>query len=627
MEPGKVQADPVAILTERFRAAIVRAWPALANGPIDPVVTVNKQPKLGDFQCNAAMSLAKQLGSSPREVAKAIVSQVEISDLAEPVTEASIAGPGFINIRLKVEPLGKAVEGLDTQDAGVERVSSPEVMVVDLCGVNLAKEMHIGHLRATVIGDTIARCLERLGHRVVRQNHVGDWGLPIAMATWRLAEDVKTGRITVNQVTLPYLTEIYRDSQADCTMDAKGLAAAARFGHGPKALAELEEQVRGAEAARAKASETLLRLQAKDPAVVAFWQRIYDVTMAACLATCQRLRCNITDADSAGESSYANELVGMAEDLLTRGVAEVSDGALVVRLNSPEHGGIEVPCMVRKSDGGFPYAATDVCAVRRRVRKFGATRVIYAVGSPQSLHLAQVFATARRAGYATRDGASSPSSLEHAAFGSILGEDGKPFKTRSGENVRLSDVLDEGVARAERAVAEKNPEIPPEERRAIAEAVGIAAIKYADLCTERIKDYIFAWDRMLAFEGNTGPYLLYALVRIRSIFRKAMERGITEGEWTTAPIRPTEPAEKALALTLLRYPSVVETVADRLEPHRLCGYVYELAGAFSTFFDQCPVLTAPDEGVRASRLRLCRVVSRVLGDGLGILGIPTVDRM
>ncbi len=616
--------DPVAMLAERFAVAIRTAFPAL-DGDVDPLIAPSKQAALGDFQCNAAMSLAKRLGKPPREIATAIIQHAKIDDLAEPLSPAAIAGPGFINIRLRADALARLLAALDTDHLGVAPAQPRQTIVVDLCGVNLAKEMHIGHLRATVIGDALARVMERLGHNVIRQNHVGDWGLPIAMVAARLQRESDAGRLDINSISLDQLTMLYRDAQLECRAEHAGLTAARKFGMGPKAIAELEEQVAGADDAMARAKDMLLRLQAHDATAVAYWKRIYDVTMATCLQVCARLHAKITDADSAGESSYAEELAPMVADLIARGIAEESEGALVIRLDRPEDGGIDVPVMIRKRDGGYLYATTDIAAVRRRVQKLGADRVLYAVGAPQILHLKQVFAGARKAGYATKPGAAAPSSLEHAAFGSILGDDGRPFRTRSGENVRLSDVLDEAFERALRIVAEKSAQLDTAEQRGIAEAVAIAAIKYADLSSDRIKDYVFNFDRMLAFEGNAGPYLLNALVRIKSIFRKAHERGLSPTT-NTPPFTITEPAEKALALTLLRYPATIASVAAALEPHRLCALMYDLAGAFAVFYDQCPVLQA-SEDQRPSRLRLCALTARVLEDGLAVLGIPTVERM
>lgn len=615
--------DPVQVLTERFKAGIAAAFPQL--GPdVDPLIAPSKQTALGDYQSNAAMSLAKRLGMSPRDVAKAIVGEARVDDVAEPLSEASIAGPGFINIRLRPDAMGRLVLALDTPALGVEPPPNPSTVVVDLCGVNLAKQMHVGHLRSAVIGDAIARTLERLGHTVVRQNHVGDWGLPIAMVTDKLLRESEAGRLDLSTITLDDLDRLYKAAQREADADTRGLAAVRRFGLGPKAAAELEEQVAGAEERLAGAKRTLVALQSHEPRAYAAWQRIAQITMDACLAAMARLRVNVLAEHSAGESSYAAELAPLVEDLLARGVAELSEGAVVVRVDMEPYR-IAEPAIVRKSDGGFLYATTDLAAIRRRVQKIGAERVIYAVDARQGLHFRQVFAAADRAGYDITPGGVR-ASLEHAAFGMVLGEDGRPFKTRSGENVRLSDLIDEAVRRAESVVAEKSPHLEPAERRAIGEAVGVAAMKYADLSSDRVKDYVFSFDRMLAFEGNTGPYLLYALVRVKSIFRKAAERGVGSG-WESAPLRIEAPAEKALALALLRYPGALRSVADALEPHRLCGYLYDLAGAFSVFFDACPVLAAPDEPTRLSRLRLCDLTARVLADGLHALGIPTLERM
>lgn len=613
--------DPIVLLGDRLKAAIAAAFPDV--GEADPLIAPTKQAHLGDFQSNAAMPLARRLGQNPRQVAAAIVGHLDISDIAEPATEQSIAGPGFINIRLRPEALANLLSGLDSPVLGLEAAASPQTVVVDLCGVNLAKQMHVGHLRATIIGDTLARTLARLGHTIIRQNHVGDWGLPIAMVTDRVARDAAAGKLDLDRLSLDDLDRLYKSAQLEASADERGLAAVQRFGLGPKARAELEEQVWGAHEAMDSAKKRLLKLQAHEEETLALWRRISDVTMQACLAAVARLNAIVLPEHTAGESSYAEELTGLVEDLVRRGIAEESDGALVVRLDEE---GIAEPCIVRKSDGGYLYATTDLAAIRRRVQKLGADRVVYAVDARQSLHFKQVFAAARKSSYATKPGADHPSLLEHAAFGTVLGEDGRPFKTRSGENVKLTDLIDEAVSRAEAVVAEKSPGLTAEDRRAIAEAVGIAALRYADLSTDRIKDYVFSFDRMLAFEGNTGPYLLYALVRIHSIFRKAAERNVGEG-WQAAEYQVLEPAEKTLALALLRYPGVVRSVGESLEPHRLCQYLYDLAGAFSTFFDACHVVTAEADQTRRSRLRLCDLTRRVLEDGLNLLGIPTLQRM
>jgi arginyl-tRNA synthetase len=624
--------DPIDLLAERFRRAIGAAFAdAPAARDADPLITPSRNPQFGDYQSNAAMPLGKALGRPPREVARAIVAALDVTGIAEPLTEGSIAGPGFINVRLSAGALAGLLERLDSPALGVEgpAAGARQTVVVDLCGVNLAKQMHVGHLRSIIIGDAIARALSRLGHGVIRQNHVGDWGLPIAMVTARLMRELAEGRLrSLDGLTLDDLERLYRRAQRECEADERGLEAARRWGAHPKAMAELEAQVGGAAEELARAQAVLLRLQNHDAEAVAVWKRIADITMAECLRTCRRLHADIDEDDSAGESSYAGELAGIVEDLLRRGVAEVSEGAVIVRVE-----GIEEPCIIRKSErggGGFLYATTDLAAIRRRVQSLGADRVIYCVDARQSLHFRQVFGAAVRASYATRPGAGAPARLEHAAFGMVLGPDGRPFKTRSGENVKLSDLIDEGVERAERAVRAKNPDLAPGEARAIAETIGVAAIKYADLASDRARDYVFDFERMLAFEGNTGPYLLYAQVRTRKILEKAgaaMGAEAARAAAASARFDLRAKEEKDLALALLRYPAAVRAVGETLEPHRLCQYLYDAAVAFSAFYDRCHVLEAPDEATRASRLRLCRLTGRVLADGLGLLGIQVLERM
>lgn len=612
--------DPADILSRVFADAIFKAF---GVDDADPLVGPARNPKFGDFQCNAAMPLGKRLGINPREAALKIIEHADTAGLAEPLTAESVAGPGFINITLRAEAMPALLERLDTPALGIDPPALPDTVVVDVCGVNLAKQMHVGHLRSTVIGDTVARLFERLGHTVIRQNHVGDWGLPIAMVTAKLRAEAGAGRIDLDKLTLDDLNRLYRGAQLECAADHRGLAAVRRFDLGPKAEAELEEQVASAEEALGEAKATLVRLQSHDPETEAIWRRIERTTMAVCLEACRRLRTRIDGSHSAGESSYATELAGLVEDLERRGVAEASDGALIVRVE-----GIAEPCLVRKRDGGFLYATTDLAAIRRRVQELGGTRVVYCVDARQSLHFRQVFGAAHKAGY-TAIPESNPhhdrghARLEHAAFGTVLGEDNRPLKTRSGENVRLDDLLDEAVSRARGALASRGGEL--DDPGAVAEAVGIAAIKYADLSPERTKDYVFSFDRMVSFEGDTGPYLLYARARILRIFDRAAGKGVDAG--ATAPYRPVEPEERVLALLLLRYPQTVASAAEALEPSRLCAYLYDLAVAFSRFYDRCHVLNAEDGETRLSRLRLCGLTGRVLTDGLETLGLPMVDRM
>jgi arginyl-tRNA synthetase len=618
--------DPVSILSERFSSAMkVALGDALPDGA-DPLLGPSRNPEFGDFQSNCAMPLAKRLGQSPRELAQKIIEALEIDDIAEP---AAIAGPGFINVRLKADALAAALDALDTPMLGIEppEASDRQTVVVDVCGVNLAKQMHVGHLRATVIGDAIARLWERLGHEVFRQNHFGDWGLPIAMVTAEVKRQSEAGALDLANLNLEDLERHYRFAQSECDADEKGLEAVNRFDLGPKAQAELQEQVFGARVAMDEAKRALVALQSHDPAYVRVWEAISRITLESCFETCRRLHANVTAEATAGESTYAEELAPLVQDLIDRGVVQENDGALILDLKDQ---GIKQPFIVRKRDGGFLYSTSDMASIRRRVQKLGGTRLIYAVDARQALHFKSAFAGARKAGYATTlDGREAE--LYHAAFGTVLGEDNRPFKTRSGDNVRLSDLLDEAVARAERAVSEKNPDLPPDERKKVAEAVGIGAIKYADLSSDRIKDYVFSFDRMLAFEGNTGPYLQYALVRVRSILRKAREKHDIDVDRLASADAPPfvigEPDEKTLALELLKFPGVGRSAAEASEPHRLCGYLFDLSGAFNAFFTTCPVLQAPDEATRWARLRLVRLTGEVLRDGLETLGILPLDRM
>jgi arginyl-tRNA synthetase len=619
-------ADTSSVLSHRImaalRAVLADQLPANASAMLTPA----KDPKHGDFQSNCCMPLAKQAGMNPRALAEKVIAALDIADIAE---TPEIAGPGFINIRLKAAALSQALAAMDTPSLGVPTISPTErrTIVVDLCGVNLAKQMHVGHIRATVIGDALARLHERLGWNVIRQNHFGDWGLPIAMVTQAVKERLDAGTLDLKSITLEQLEKLYKAAQRECESDDRGLAAVKKYDLGPKAEAELGEQVGGATEKMSRAKAALVALQSHDPAYYKVWQEISRVTLAACFASLSRMGANVTDEHTAGESTYSDELAGIVEDLEKRGVATISEGALVVRL---DEFGIKEPCIIRKSaagGGGFLYATTDFAAIRRRVQKLGASKVVYAVDARQSLHFQQVFAGATKAGYARLpDGTNAE--LVHAAFGTILSEDGRPFKTRTGENVKLADLLEEACQRAAATVREKNPGLSEAETKEVADAVAMGAIKYADLSSDRVKDYVFSFDRMLAFEGNTGPYLQYAVVRIRSIFRKAKEQGIELAPASAVGgFALTAPEEKAIALELLKYPGVLKNAAETCEPHRLCGYLYDLAQAFSTFFAACPVLQAPDASTRDARLRLCGLAERILADGLATLGMKVLSRM
>jgi len=612
--------DPAAMLDARFKDAIHAAVPDLPIEQIKTLITPSRQPKFGDFQSNCAMPIAKRFKMQPRELATKIIEHLDVAGVAEPITEINIAGPGFINVTLLPEAISDALGAMDNEQLGIASPDSPPTVVVDVCGVNLAKQMHVGHLRSTVIGDAVARLYERMGYKVIRQSHVGDWGLPIAMVVEQLItiEDEGTD---LSMLSLADLNAMYKVVQAKCKAETKALELIAKVGGHAKAEIELEERIADANAALEKAKARLVALQSGDERSVKVWRLIYDITMSACLSTCKRLHANITDEHSAGESTYRDELGPLVQDLIDRKIAVEDDGALVIKCE-----GIKEPTIIRKRDGGFLYATTDLAAIKRRVGKLGGDIVVYVVDSRQSLHFKQVFAAAHKAGY-DKTTSCNDAVLFHAMFGTVLGEDNKPLKSRSGENLNLTDLLDEAVTRASATVAEKNPDMPESERAPIAEAVAMAAVKYADLSTERIKDYVMNFDRMLAFEGDTGPYLLYALVRVQSIFRKAGEQGIDTGSYHTAPFKLVEPSEKALALMLLRYPSLIENAGKSCEPNRLCSFAYDLASAYGPFYDKCPVLKCEDEALRNSRFRLCDLVGRVLSDALDTLGIPTVERM
>ncbi|WP_437997525.1 arginine--tRNA ligase [Sorangium sp. So ce185] len=576
-------ADPVHVLSRAFQEAITAAFGAEHAGA-DPSL---RRSSHADYQANAAMALGKRLGRPPREVAAAIVGALQLGGICRKV---EIAGPGFVNLTLEDAYLTR--ELADTASGGrlgIAPAAQPETVIVDYSGPNAAKEMHVGHLRSTIIGDALARVLEALGHRVIRQNHLGDWGTPFGMLIEHMLD---LGEAAASQeLSVGDLDAFYRQARA-------------KF-DGDPAFAE-------------RSRRRVVRLQGGDEQTLGLWRQLVRESTRYFESVYRRLGVTLTEADFAGESFYNPMLLDVLAELGEKGLARESEGALCVfPAGFTGKGGEPLPLIVRKQDGGYGYATTDLAAIRHRLTTVGAQRLIYVVGAPQSQHFAMVFATAREAGWLR-----SPARAEHVAFGSVLGADKKMFKTRSGDTVKLSDLLDEAVERATKVVREKNPELDAEAAGAVARAVGVGAVKYADLSSDRIKDYVFDWDRMLAFEGNTAPYLMYAHARIRSIFRKAGVEsprgvGITVGE----------PAERALALELLRFGAVLEDVAATLEPHRLCGYLFELAGSFTTFYERCPVLRAESEEVRRSRLALCDLTAEVLAKGLGLLGIEAPERM
>jgi arginyl-tRNA synthetase len=570
---------PVDELMQRLSSAIEAAFGPDHAGA-DPILRRSAQPQFGDYQANFAMALAKSLGRPPRAVAEAVVGELDVSDLAEP---PAVAGPGFVNVRLLPSALSAAVSSLLADDRlGVRTVDAPECVVVDYSSPTLGKELHVGHIRSTVIGDALVRALEFVGHDVVRRNHVGDWGTQFGM----LIEYMVERQAGPGDSSLKDLDAFYRE-------------ASARFTGDPEF----------ADRARAR----VVKLQAGDPETVAHWRAYVEESLRHAEDVYARLGVLLTRDDLRPESSYNDDLDAVADEIERAGVGVVDQGALVVFTD-----GFDAPLIVRKRDEGYGYAATDLAAIRHRVGTLHADRVVYVVDARQSQHFAQVFDAARRAGWA------GDTALQHVAFGAILGPDRRPFKTRSGENVKLNDVLDEAVERAAAKVREANPDLPDGERLQLARVVAIGALKYADLSNDRVKDYVFDWDRMLAFEGNTGPYLQYAHARIRSIFRRAE---VDPDTLASAPVVVAEDAERALVLQLLGFGEAVLSVAETLQPHRLCTYLFDLAQAFTAFYESCPVLRAPDEETRRSRLALCEATARALALGLALLGIDAPDRM
>jgi len=579
-------ADLQQTLEQRLGAAMADLGPEAAGS--DPLVRPAGNSQHGDYQANAAMGLAKKLGRKPREVAQDIVAKLKAEDLAEKV---AIAGPGFINVRLKGEFISQQAEAMAASDRlAVDPDAAAQTVVVDYSCPNVAKEMHVGHLRSTVIGDAIVRVLELLGHRVIRQNHLGDWGTQFGMLIEHLLEQAWRGE----GQSIGDLNALYKQAQE-------------RYGS-DQAFAE-------------RARRRVVALQSGAAEERAVWQKLIDESMRHLQPLYKRLGVLLEPGDVRGESFYNPMLAGVVEELLKRGLAKISDGAVCVFL--PEFKDAEgkpSPMIVRKSDGGYLYATTDLAAIRYRVAELTAQRLSYVTAARQRRHYQMVFAAARLAGWLPPR--PEEVAAEHVAFGTILGKDGKPFRTREGGVVKLADLLDEAEERAAAIIQQKDPDLSEPQRREVAHAVGIGALKYGDLSVDRIKDYVFDWDRMLAFEGNTAPYLQNAYVRIQSIFRKGNLERIDPGAVSVA-----EPAERALALKLLQFPATVRAVGQALEPHRLCTYLIEVAAMFHQFYEQCPVLAAGDEATRQSRLRLCDLTARVLHQGLDLLGIQAPQRM
>jgi arginyl-tRNA synthetase len=567
---------------ETFQALLARKLAeALSAADLPPAgnVTPATDPRFGDYQTNAALILAKQLGENPRALAQRILDASDPWDLCEPPT---IAGAGFINFTLRPETIAaRAAELLRDERLGVEKAAAPKRIVIDFGSPNVAKPMHVGHIRSTVLGDALARIASFLGHDVIRDNHIGDWGTQFGMVIygWKNLLD----RAALDRDPIAELVRIYKETNEKATTDPK-----------------VREEVR----------EELVKLQAGDPENFSIWKETVDLSMKEFERAYQVL--DIHYDIQRGESFYNDRLAAVVERLLQSKIAEISEGAVCVFFRDiPELA--ERPAIIRKSDGGFNYATTDVATVDYRIQDLKADTVWLVVGAPQILHFKQIIAIARREGY-TAD-------FRHITFGSILGEDRKLMKTRSGENVPLRDLLDEAVERARKIIEEKNPELGESEKIEIAQKVGIGAVKYYDLSQFRMTDYIFSWDRMLSFQGNTAPYLQNAYVRIRSIFRKAGEEFIPAKELVLAA-----PEERNLALRLSQFGEIVPTVLNDFRPNVLANYLFELANTFHAFYEACPVLKS-EEPARSSRLALCELTARVLHRGLNLLGIDVPEKM
>ncbi|HVW26153.1 MAG TPA: arginine--tRNA ligase [Polyangiaceae bacterium] len=574
-------ADPETYIRAVFQRAQKDAF-GDEFAAVDPAVRASQH---ADYQANAALSLKAKLGKPPRDIAAAIVSKIDEPDVFE---KLEVAGPGFVNVTLSNAYLGRELRAVaEASRVGLELAEKPDTVVIDYSSPNVAKEMHVGHLRSTILGDALSRVLEALGHRVIRQNHLGDWGTPFGMLIEHLL-DVGEGDA---DRSMSELKEFYQEARRKFDAD--------------ETFAE-------------RSRKRVVMLQGGDSATLALWKRLVDATLRHASELYEKLGVRLSSESVAGESFYNPMLADVVAELVQKGLAVESEGALCVfPPGFTGRDGSKVPLIVRKQDGGYSYATTDLAAIRYRIGTLHATRVLVVVGAEQQQHFAMVFATAKLAGWLK-----PPARAEHVAFGAVLGEDGKMFKTRAGESVRLVDLLDEAIARARVVVAEKNPELDRETREEVARMVGIGAVKYADLSSDRVKGYVFDYARMLSFDGNTAPYLQYAHARIRSILRKA-EAQVPE----PSAIHIRAPAERALALTLLRFPTAVSGVAESLEPHRLCTYLYELSTAFSAFYEACPVLRASTAEERESRLALSDVTSRVLALGLELLGIEAPERM
>lgn len=572
------------ILSDKIKQAMILAG---ADQSCDALIRQSGKPQFGDYQANGIMAAAKKLGLNPREFAQKVLDNAQLSDIAE---KLEIAGPGFINIFLNPTWLTTEISAaLSHKNLGIQ-ATNKQTVVIDYSSPNVAKEMHVGHLRSTIIGDAVARTLEFLGHNVIRANHVGDWGTQFGML---IAYLEKMQHEHASEMELQDLEAFYREAKKHYDED--------------EVFAE-------------KARNYVVKLQSGDEYCRTMWKRLIDITMQQNQHNYNRLNVTLTEKDVMGESLYNPMLPSIVEDLKKQGLAVENDGALVVYLDEFKNkDGDPMGVIVQKKDGGFLYTTTDIAAAKYRYETLKANRALVFSDTRQSQHMQQAWLITRKAGYV-----SDSFSLEHKNFGMMLGKDGKPFKTRTGGTVKLADLLDEAIERATVLINEKNTNLSNDEKEAVIEAVGIGAVKYADLSKNRTTDYVFDWDNMLSFEGNTAPYMQYAYTRIRSIFNKT---DINSTALLAAPLTIKDDKERTLAIKLLQFEEAVQTVGKEGTPHVLCAYLYELAGIFSSFYEHCPILNAEDESIKLSRLKLALLTEKTLKQGLTLLGIKTVEKM
>ncbi|MGR3808358.1 arginine--tRNA ligase [Pasteurella testudinis] len=571
------------ILSQKIKQAMIAAG---AEQHCDALVRQSGKPQFGDYQANGIMAAAKKLAMPPRDLAQQVINQLDLGDLIEKV---EIAGPGFINIFLKNSWLAQQSRQLLQQPHLLDKTTRPQTIVADYSAPNVAKQMHVGHLRSTIIGDAVVRVLQYLGHNVIRANHVGDWGTQFGML---IAYLEKVENEHAEDLALSDLEAFYRAAKQSYDSDAE--------------FAE-------------KSRNYVVKLQGGDQYCLTMWRKLVDITMQQNQQTYDRLNVTLSNDDVMGESLYNPMLPGIVADLKAKGIAVEDQGAVVVFLDEFKNkDGEAMGVIIQKSDGGFLYTTTDIAAAKYRHDVLHADRALYFTDSRQSQHLQQAWTIVRKAGYIP-----DSMSLEHFNFGMMLGKDNKPFKTRSGDTVKLTDLLDEAIERAEQLIRAKNPDLSEQALQQVVEAVAIGAVKYADLSKNRTTDYVFDWDNMLSFEGNTAPYMQYAYTRIHSIFsRSGINPDSLQGN-----ISLSEEKERTLAIKLLQFEEAVQTVAKDGTPHVLCAYLYELAGIFSSFYEHCPILNADDQALKDSRLQLAALTQNTLQQGLDLLGIKTVAKM